>query len=216
MITEILPEAYDFQGKQTFRPKKKRYGRFSPTFPMGRYVSQPLTVECRTLDDIRDFLKKCRFISDKDQFGKDDYWMPPEEFEERRKGDCDDFALWTWRQLIAIGKTDARFVAGAAGRYGGGHAWTTFQDGGKAYLLEATAPRLAKLPRLETARYIPGISVTWDGEQVRYFEHERRTYRPAFAEALPLFGEWLLFMAGAWVRRARNRLRKVVGTQRAV
>src|SRR5436309_871753 len=100
VITEILPGAYDFQGKQTFRPKKKRYGRFSPTFPMGRYVSQPLTVECRTLDDIRDFLKKCRFVSDKEQFGKDDYWMPPEEFEERRKGDCDDFALWAWRQLI--------------------------------------------------------------------------------------------------------------------
>jgi predicted transglutaminase-like cysteine proteinase len=74
---------------------------------------------------VRSFLASCQYISDREQFGKDDYWQPPDEFEKRKKGDCEDFALWTWRQLLNLGY-DARFVVGSSGRYGDGHAWVEY------------------------------------------------------------------------------------------
>ena len=214
MIAEIIADGYDVFGKPTFRPRKKRFRYFAPTFPMGRYVSQPLSVHCRTLENIREFLKKCQYVSDREQFGKDDYWMPPEEFEKRRCGDCDDFALWAWRQVMAIGKQDARFVAGVAGRYAEGHAWVTFVDAGKPFLLEATSPSVRKLPRLETTRYFPGISLSWDGTELHYFEHERRRYNPVAREAVPLLFEWSLFWIMTRPLYVRNRVRRFLASRR--
>lgn len=120
MIAEIIPEAYDAVGKQVSQPFSRRKGPH-PTFPMGRYISQPLSVRCQNIEDVRNFLLGCKYVSDEELFGKRDYWQPPEDFEKQRKGDCEDFALWTWRQLISMGY-DARFIGGSAGRYGTGHA----------------------------------------------------------------------------------------------
>ncbi len=112
MIAEIIPEAYDAFGKKTHRPDLRRKA-IHPTLPMGRYVSQPLTVKCESIRDVCKFLSGCIPVSDKEQFGKDDYWQPPEDFERTKKGDCEDFALWTWRQFLALGY-DARFIVGRA------------------------------------------------------------------------------------------------------
>lgn len=163
---------------------------------MGAYLSQPLGIKCNSLEDMRRFLKQCRYVSDQEQFGKYDYWMPPEEFEQRKKGDCDDFALWTWRQFLAMGY-DTRFVVGHSGRYGSGHAWVTFTENERTFLVEPLMAWLVpKLARLSTVRYQPGISVSWDGERLRYYEHEKRTYDPTLREIIPLVGEWLPW----WIR----------------
>jgi predicted transglutaminase-like cysteine proteinase len=95
MIAKVLPEVYDASGRSVLRPNRRRFPHFAPNAPMGRYVTQPLSVNCRDLEDVRRFLSSCRYVSDRAQFGRDDFWMPPEEFERRRQGDCDDFALWT-------------------------------------------------------------------------------------------------------------------------
>jgi predicted transglutaminase-like cysteine proteinase len=92
MIAEIIPEAYDAVGRQVSQPFLRRKGPH-PTFPMGRYVSQPLTVQCRNLEDVRQFLCSCRYVPDRELFGRQDYWQPPEEFEKRKAGDCEDFSL---------------------------------------------------------------------------------------------------------------------------
>jgi predicted transglutaminase-like cysteine proteinase len=102
MIAEIIPEAYDAVGRQVSEPFHRRKGAH-PTFPMGRYISQPLTVKCTTMHEVRKFLDGCKYVSDEELFGKRDYWQPSEEFEKRKKGDCEDFALWTWRQLLEMG-----------------------------------------------------------------------------------------------------------------
>lgn len=120
MIAEIIPEAYDAIGKQVSQPFHHRRGLHS-TFPMGRYFSRPLTVRCKSLEEMRTFLCGCRGVSDEKLFGKSDYWQPPDEFEKRKAGDCEDFSLGTWRQLLDMGY-DARIVFGS-GRYGIGHAW---------------------------------------------------------------------------------------------
>src|SRR5258708_4353585 len=130
MIAEAIPGAYDATGKKVFRPFDRRRG-IKPTFPLGRYVSQPLAIHCKSIDEVREFLGGCKQVSDKELFDKDDYWQPPEEFERLKKGDCDDFAFWTWRQFMDLG-FDTRIVFGRVGRYGSGHAWVQFVRDGKA------------------------------------------------------------------------------------
>lgn len=185
MIAEIIPEAYDAFGKQVSEPFHRRKGVHS-TFPMGRYVSQPLSVQCKTIADIRSFLSSCRYVSDQEQFGKRDYWQPPEDFEKTRMGDCEDFALWTWRQLIKMGY-DARFIGGSAGRYGEGHAWVEYFQDGTCFLLEPLRWRVGfSMPRLSTLRYEPRISVSWDGKALRYFAHKKPKSRRSMANSAPL------------------------------
>ena len=116
MIAEVIPAAYDAEGKKVFRPFDHRKG-LRPSFPLGRYVSQPLAIHCQSIKEIRKFLMGCKYVSDKELFDKDDYWQPPDEFEKRKEGDCEDFAFWTWRQFMDLG-FEARVVFGRHGRYG--------------------------------------------------------------------------------------------------
>jgi hypothetical protein len=68
MIAEVF-RAYDAGGRAVFRPSKHRYAKMSPNSPMGRHVTQPLSVLCGDLNEVRQFLLTCRYISDSKQFG---------------------------------------------------------------------------------------------------------------------------------------------------
>jgi hypothetical protein len=201
MIGEIIPEIYDVTGRQTGSPITRRDKRlFHGTFPMGRYVSQPLGVKCSSIAEIRDFLSNCKYVSDKEQFGREDYWMPPEEFEKVKKGDCDDFALWTWRQFLGMGY-NARYVVGRTGRYGGGHAWVTLEKDGRHFIVDPLSQAVGeRLPRLSFARYSPSGSVEWDGEHLKYFIHEKPEGEPSFFMVLELLVEWVWFWLIFWLR----------------
>jgi hypothetical protein len=133
-------------------------------------------------------------VSDEEQFGKPDYWMPPEEFERSRKGDCDDFAMYAWRQLLEMGYK-ARFVAGIAGPWREGHAWVSFEREGKQFLLEPADILGIHHPRLDTLRYKPGISVEWDGEKAHFFAHKEQKYLPPLLQIPWLVFEWVLYRA---------------------
>jgi hypothetical protein len=198
MIAETIPSAYDAEGRKVFRPFDRRKGP-DPTFPMGRYVSQPLTVQCATMEEVRKFLRGCKSVSDSEAFGKDDYWQPPEDFEKGKRGDCDDFALWTWRQLFSMGY-DARFVAGRFGRYGAGHAWVEFFQNGACYLVEPQLNFLgAHMPRLRTLRYHPRLSVAWNGEKLTYYEHRKLSSRVAFTEIVGMLPEYVSIWGHFWL-----------------
>src|SRR5579864_1503566 len=199
MIAEVISEAYDATGRQVSQPFLRRKGPH-PTFPMGRYVRQPLTIKCKTIGEVRRFLIGCEYVSDKELFGKNDYWQPPEEFEKRKKGDCEDFALWTWRQLLDMGY-EARFIGGSSGRYGDGHAWVEYFEDGKCFLLEPLYCRLGyTMPRLSTLRYEPRISVSWDGKTLRYFSHKKPASHVAWPILASLIPEYLLFWAWLWLK----------------
>jgi hypothetical protein len=197
MIAEVIPNAYDFLGQKVSKPTGKRIRVFHPTFPMGKYLSQPLSNKFNSIDELREFLFACRYASDQEQFGKRDYWLPPEEFEISKKGDCEDFALYAWRQLIEMG-VKTRFVVGESGRYGSGHAWVTMQLDDKSFLFEPLACAFKKLPRLSLLRYYPEISVEYDNGNFSYYSHKKKIYNPSISEALGLFNEWLLFWIKKW------------------
>jgi len=196
MIAEVFRNAYDASGRAVFRPSKHRYAKVSPNFPMGRHLTQPLSVLCGDLNEVRQFLLTCRYMSDSKQFGRRDYWMPPEEFERRRQGDCDDWALWTWRQLMHLGYP-ARFVCGYAGRYGAGHAWVTFERDGRTFIVESLAAWPGTtFPRLSTLRYQPMVSISWDGRTLKYFEHRPARSAVSFIDVAPYIPEWVWY----WLR----------------
>jgi hypothetical protein len=208
VIAEIVPEAYDAVGRQVSEPFSRRKSPH-PTFPIGRYVSQPLTIQCSNISELRKFLARCKYVSDKELFGKEDYWQPPEDFEKRKKGDCEDFALWTWRQLLAMGY-DARFIGGSAGRYGSGHAWVEYLSEGKWYLLEPQYSIVGEaMPRLLTLRYEPRFSVSWDGAKLRYFAHRKRKVSINWKQLVPLVSEYLVFWIWFWIKNG-YRLPKIV------
>jgi Transglutaminase-like superfamily len=202
MIAEIIPEIYDAVGKQVSDPFHRRKGPRS-TFPMGRYLSQPLTVTCSTMQEVRKFLSGCKYVSDEELFGKRDYWQPPEEFEKRKQGDCEDFALWTWRQLLLMGY-EARFIGGAAGRYGTGHAWVEYFRDGRWFLLEPQHCMIDFMPRLSTIRYEPRFSVSSDGKTLRYFAHKKPSSRLGWKALSPLVADYLLFWSWFWVRNVHR------------
>jgi hypothetical protein len=167
---------------------------------MGRYVARPLTVTCHTILEVRQFLASCKYISDKKLFDKEEYWQPPDEFEKRKKGDCEDFAFWTWRQMFDMG-FDVRLVFGRNGRYGIGHAWVEFFSDGNCFLVEPLLCRVGnKFPRLSTLRYTPKYSVSWDGETLRYFMHKERASSLALRPLVPLVWEYVRFWSWCYLK----------------
>ncbi len=210
LLIQIIPEAYDADGRKVFRPDSRRKSGFRPTFPVGRFVSQPLNYVCTDLAGVRRFLLGCKYVSDQEQFGQGDYWQAPELFEESKRGDCDDFALWTWRQLLAMNYKDARFVVGTSGRYGAGHAWVTVEKDGAHYIVESfAAPWGLKLPRLSGIRYRPSFSIGLDGDKISYYEHTPKRFTPSFAGGVSLFGEWFYFWLRFWPKLAYLLVRGV-------
>jgi hypothetical protein len=198
MIAEVIPAAYDAEGKKVFRPFDRQKG-LRHTFPLGRYVSQPLAIHCHSVADVRRFLTGCKYVSDKELFEKEDYWQPPEDFEKLKKGDCEDFAFWTWRQLMDLGY-DTRVVFGRHGTYGSGHAWVEFFQDGKCFLVEPLWRRLGlTLPRLSTLKYRPRFSVAWDGEKLTYYQHRENSPRPRVIVLARLLPEYILIWGLFWL-----------------
>ena len=200
LIGEIVQDYYDADGRKTFRPDLRGRSGFRSTFPPGRFLSQPLKKWCSDFSELRRFLSTCKYVTDKEQFGENDYWQPPDDFEQSRKGDCEDFALWTWRQLMHI-NYPSRFVVGTAGRYGEGHAWVTFEKDGKAFLLEPLSWGVGlRLPRLSVVRYKPKFSMAWDGENISFFAHADRKFDASSLRVTILVFEWLTFWIYFWVK----------------
>jgi hypothetical protein len=208
MIAEVIPGSYDAVGRKVFRPFDRRRGP-RPTFPLGRYVSHPLAVHCQSVEEVRKFLIGCKYVSDKELFDKEEYWQPPEDFEKMKKGDCDDFAFWTWRQFMNLG-FDTRVVFGRLGSGANGHAWVEFFQDGKCFLVEPLWRRVGThLPRLSTLRYHPRFSVAWDGEKLTYFQHHDRSPSPGLAETAKLLPEYI-FIWGQFLVSSPLRIPKVI------
>lgn len=125
------------------------------------------TIPVRSLDDMLDWLADCHYESDASLFRESDYWQHPHTFEQLRRGDCEDFALWAWRKLIELG-IDADLVIGRRvppTSENSRHAWILFRDGDDEFVFEPVVrDRSAAVRRVSTVRtaYIPEFGVARD------------------------------------------------------
>ena len=80
--------------------------------------------------DIANFLhQNFKFAPDEKIFGEEDYWQAPEEFWKNRKGDCEDYALFSKSALEKLGIE--AFVVSLYGDRGYGHTVTVFREEGR-------------------------------------------------------------------------------------
>jgi hypothetical protein len=128
------------------------------------YLQGPSRVDVRSLRGLCAWLRRCKYESDLRLFGRRDYWQYPAGFEELRRGDCEDHALWAWRKLIELGH-EAELMVGrqsSADDAEGWHAWVVFSQNGERFLLEATSksqPEMVRPLHEATAQYTPHASV---------------------------------------------------------
>ncbi len=64
--------------------------------------------ERQKLELVNDFMNQTPFKSDKEHWGKDDYWATPIEFLSTNGGDCEDFSIAKYFTLRALGVADEK------------------------------------------------------------------------------------------------------------
>lgn len=138
------------------------------------YLEGRSTVEIKSAKEIVDWLRGCSYVGDSVLFNEKDFWQHPVTFENLRKGDCEDHALWAWRKLKELG-IPAEFVCGrsgpasAKGNYA--HAWIHLELSGQPCLMETVADSQHQMtfPIDEVRRnYCPAFSVDTDLNTYRY------------------------------------------------
>jgi hypothetical protein len=135
--------------------------------PFADYLEGESAVRVHSLDDIVEWLQSCEYVTDLELFHERDVWQHPGAFERSRRGDCEDFALWTWRKLADIG-VDAEFCVGRRiavddrPEVDRQHAWVVYRVGGREFLFEPAARIRSRMIRpLADAvdEYVPHFAV---------------------------------------------------------
>jgi Bacterial transglutaminase-like cysteine proteinase BTLCP len=139
--------------------------------PFAAYFEGESSVQVGSIDDIVAWLQTCEYVSDLELFHERDVWQHPGEFERRKRGDCEDFALWAWRKLAELG-IEAELCVGrviaervmAEDRPGAArqHAWVVYRQDDAAFLFEpaARAPERMIRPLGDAmGEYVPHFSV---------------------------------------------------------
>lgn len=135
------------------------------------YFEGTSRVRVTSVADAVSWLLGCEYMRDPELFQEVDHWQHPSTFEQLRRGDCEDFALWGWRQLVHLG-LDAEFVAGRwmqPEAQPGNHAWILFREAGRLWVFDPVIRDAGQMVRPLTAvrdEYLPEVSV--DGKLQRY------------------------------------------------
>lgn len=132
--------------------------------PFPWYFEGDSSVMVKSPEEVADWLYECEYVRDVALFRETDYWQHPLTFEQLRRGDCEDHALWGWRKLAELGY-EAALIVGTFHRdtYSeSGHAWVVFEEDGQRFLLDGTAhEREGVLRPFDIARveYVPHAAV---------------------------------------------------------
>jgi hypothetical protein len=140
------------------------------------YCSRKSAVAVGSLEEICDWLQRCEYDGLITHLCAPGGWPLAEDFENTRRGDCKDHALWAWRKLNELGivaelmcgqvrdnkEKFQRLVPFSPQMFQQGHAWVQFQRDGTDYLFDPTSKDRSLMVRpLAAARrcYIPWFSV---------------------------------------------------------
>lgn len=144
--------------------------------PFADYLNGESRVTVQSIEDICRWLQQCEYVRDSVLFNQRDVWQHPGEFELLRKGDCEDHALWAWRKLKEL-NIPAEFVVGQTqwsdngnGMRQGIHAWVSYRENGRTYILETTHKQRTLIYPLEAIqeRYHPWYSVDQKSKTYRF------------------------------------------------
>ncbi len=100
-------------------------------------LNAPLSAKTTSLADVDIWINRCSYVSDQRLFGTSEYWQTPDEMEANRLGDCEDFALWAWVQLLRQG-VDARLVMGGLFSDEANHVWVHIHRQRSVLVFECT------------------------------------------------------------------------------
>jgi len=134
--------------------------------PFAQYFEGESRVRVGSIAEIAAWLQTCEYVSDLELFHKRDFWQHPSVFEDLKRGDCEDFALWAWRKLAEIG-IDAEFIVGRvvcddSPEIDRQHAWVVYRVDGTAFLFEPAARNPSRMIRrlADTMdEYVPHFAV---------------------------------------------------------
>jgi len=134
--------------------------------PFAQYFEGESGVPVESIDDIVAWLQSCEYVTDLEQFNQRDFWQHPRAFEQLRRGDCEDFALWAWRKLAEVG-IDAEFCVGrvicaSQPEVDRQHAWVVYRVDGTTFLFEPAARTPSRMIRLledAMGEYVPHFAV---------------------------------------------------------
>ncbi len=134
--------------------------------PFADYFDGESCVHVGSIDDIVAWLQTCEYVTDLELFHERDVWQHPGIFEQQKRGDCEDFALWAWRKLAEL-SIDAEFYVGRViceDRPGidRQHAWVVYTLDGTEFLFEPAArtPSQVIRPLADAmAGYVPHFAV---------------------------------------------------------
>lgn len=146
--------------------------------PMGRLakldwktnvINSSLSFQARNLSDIDAWINKGKYVSDERLYGEADKWQIPSVFEKIRAGDCEDFALWTWVQLLRM-NNNARFMLGGLYSDELNHAWVCIYGRSSIKILECT-PSEFNIPidAKNAPEYLPILSLD---KSLTWYNHE--------------------------------------------
>lgn len=130
--------------------------------PFSDYFYGELTKATADLDQLTSWLASCAW---KSQDPHRHEWLHPPAFEEQRRGNEKDHALWAWRALVERG-FEAQLVSGRQFTHLFGwrdHTWVSFYDGSRQlYFLDASLKGTDSLivpERIARKRLVPHVDV---------------------------------------------------------
>ncbi len=125
----------------------------------------------KSMEAARKVFEQCnnqKYASDKEVWGKDDYWATPKEYISKGKGDCEDFAICMYYGLRAEGwgKDQVNIWSGYVilGKDKGyAHAATVFELDGEEYYTAVSVPQLIKARDRMYKIFLPAQRINEDG-----------------------------------------------------
>lgn len=136
-LADIVEKGRRVRNKDWYGRKGRPLKRLDSLHWRNHILRDELKYQAQDLLDIDRGINEREYVSDERLFNAIDYWQYPSQFEQRGQGDCEDFALWVWIQLLRL-NIKARFVLGGWHSNTLNHAWVCIYHNRDVKVLECT------------------------------------------------------------------------------
>jgi predicted transglutaminase-like cysteine proteinase len=158
-LAAIVDGKYKFRNNNWFGHKTTPMKKHGKLKWKDLVLNCPLDFQAKSINQIDEWISNGKYISDERLYGESDKWQIPSEFEKIKAGDCEDFALWTWVQLLRM-NINARFMLGGLYSEDLNHAWVCIYGSGGVKIFECTPSEFnAPIDIRNAPEYMPVLSI---------------------------------------------------------